>query len=517
MKRGMRCASHKDGRLPPLAPAVSSQFSVRASRLETEKWELRNGGTGAQSITASHPRLPYPETVNGRTWKTWLLPGGLLLALAAALVNSSLFVQLAPSLSFFYIAVFAAGLLLAWRFNSSRLLFSLLLLLLAHRAIDFFSNGQIHTGPGHAAVALAALLIPLNFIAFAEMRERGLTIAGIAPRFGLLFLESVVFAVLCRPENSLVNLLHPGTPPIPLWILLSFAAAIALFVYRYVQTRKPIEPGFVWSVVAVFLWLQFAPVGKMSDAYVATAALILAASLIETSYVLAYHDELTGIRGRRAFNESLLSLDQQYAIAIVDIDHFKKFNDTYGHDVGDQVLCMVAKRLSEVAGSGQAFRCGGEEFAIVFRNASAKEAFEHLDALRQIIEKSTFQVRGADRRAEKNVEKSAEKSSNRRSATSQSDRRKSAKRKTAASSSKQRHLFPQPASQSPDHLSDHLSVTVSIGVADPSTRYRQPEQVIQADDQALYPATNEGRNRVELASTAPLRLEEHKRAKASRS
>ena len=128
------------------------------------------------------------------------------------------------------------------------------------------------------------------------------------------------------------------------------SAAIAVFVRRFFQTRKPIEPGFVWSVAAVFMWLQFAPIGKMSDAYVATAGLILAASLIETSYVLAYHDELTGIRGRRAFNESLLSLDQQYAIAIVDIDHFKKFNDTYGHDIGDQVLCMVASRLSEVEG-----------------------------------------------------------------------------------------------------------------------------------------------------------------------
>jgi diguanylate cyclase (GGDEF)-like protein len=262
----------------------------------------------------------------------------------------------------------------------------------------------------------------------------------------------------------------------------------------------------------------------MADAYVATAALILAASLIETSYVLAYHDELTGIRGRRAFNESLLSLDQQYAIAIVDIDHFKKFNDTYGHDVGDQVLCMVAKRLSDVGGDGQAFRCGGEEFAIVFRNTSAKEAFEHLDALRQRIEKSTFQLRGADRRAEKAAERSAEKSTNRRTGTSQSDRRKSAKRKATASSSTQRELFPQPASQSPDRKSDHLpdrvsdrlSVTVSIGVAEPSTRIRQPEQVIQSADQALYRAKNEGRNRVELASTASLRVAKEKRSKASR-
>ena len=116
--------------------------------------------------------------------------------------------------------------------------------------------------------------------------------------------------------------------------------------------------------------------------------------------MLAYHDELTGIRGRRAFNESLLALDQQYAIAIVDIDHFKKFNDTYGHDIGDQVLCMVAARIAKVAGNGQAFRCGGEEFAVIFRGTSAKDAFEHLESLRKTIETSMFQLRRADRRSQ---------------------------------------------------------------------------------------------------------------------
>ena len=443
--------------------------------------------------------MPYSEGVSGKTWKAWLVPGGLLLALVAGLVNSSLFAQVAPSVAFYYVGVFAAGLILAWRFNSSRVFFSLVTLLLAHRAVTFFSDGQVHTGPGRMAVALAALLIPLNFIMFARMRERGLVIAGIAPCFLLLFLESVMFAVLCRPENSPANPRHPGEGAIPPWILLSFVAATAVFVWRFFQTRKPIEPGFAWSVAVVFLWLQFAPLGKAADAYVATAALILGASLIETSYVLAYYDELTGIRGRRAFNEALHSLDQQYAIAIVDIDHFKKFNDTYGHDVGDQVLCMVASRLSHVGGDGQAFRCGGEEFAIVFRNTSAKEAFEHLDTLRQIIEKSTFQVRGSERRAERRTGNTAEKESDRRA--SESDRRKSRKRKAGAS---------------PNQSPDRLSVTVSIGVAEPSTRYRQPEQVIQTADQALYRAKNNGRNRVELASTAPLRVTEGRRAKISR-
>jgi len=447
--------------------------------------------------------------VNGRTWKAWLVPGGFLLALAVSLVNSSLFVQIAPSLSLYYVAVFAAGLLLAWRFNSSRVLFSLLSLLLAHRAVAFFSGpvflASVQSGPGRRAAALAALLVPLNFIVFALMRERGLSITGIAPRFGLLFLESVFFAVLCRPENS-GNPTHDGAS-IPLWTLLSCAAAIALFIQRFFQNRRPIEPGFVWSIVAVFLWLQFAPAGKASDAYVATAALILAASLIETSYVLAYHDELTGIRGRRAFNESLLSLDQQYAIAIVDIDHFKKFNDTYGHDVGDQVLCMVASRLSQVSGGGQAFRCGGEEFAIVFPNTSAKDAFEHLDSLRRVIETSSFQLRTSERRSERRagrtIEKSAERSTEAKSdrRAGESDRRRPTRKKA----------IPENSSQPPDRI----SVTVSIGVAEPSTRLRQPEQVIQAADQALYSAKGNGRNRVEIASTGSLRMSGKKRAKAS--
>jgi diguanylate cyclase (GGDEF)-like protein len=454
--------------------------------------------------------------VNAKTWKAWLAPGGLVLALTAALVDSSLFVQIAPSLGFYYGGVFLAGLLLAWRFNSSRVLFSLITLLLAHRAVEFYSASSgtpaqtslVFTASGHTAVLLAALLIPANFIAFAAMRERGLIVAGIAPRFGLLLLESVVFAVLCRPENNPVNPHRSGDATMPLWVLLSFLAAIAFFIWRFFRTRKPIEPGLVWATLAVLIWLEFAPVGRASVVYVATAALILAASLIETSYVLAYHDELTGIRGRRAFNECLLSLDQQYAIAIADIDHFKKFNDTYGHDVGDHVLCMVAARLSKVGGDGQAFRCGGEEFAIVFRNTSAKEAFDHLEALRQAIEKSSFQVRGSDRRANRRAETVAATRSDGREDTGndlrtrETDRRRSRNRNATF------------AIQNPPR--DRLSVTVSIGVAEPSTRYRQPEQVIQAADQALYRAKHKGRNRVELASTAPLRLARGKRAQGSR-
>ena len=417
------------------------------------------------------------------------MPGGVLLALVAGLVNSPALAMVAPSLSFYYVAAFAGGLVLAWRFNSSRILFSLLTLLLAHRAVDFFAAGQARNGPGHTAVLLAEILIPVNFIVFAATRERGVVIGAVAPRFGLLFLESVIVAVWCRPENSGVVHHQASGGDTSLWMLLGFAVAVGLFIYRFQRTHRPIEPGFAWSAAAAALWLHFAPLGKAADAYVGTAALIIAASLIETSYVLAYHDELTGIRGRRAFNEALLSLDQQYAIAIIDIDHFKKFNDTYGHDVGDQVLRMVAARISGVEGGGQAFRCGGEEFAVIFRNLSAKEAFEHLEGLRGAIEGSSFRVRGVERRTGLRP--------------GESDRRRPGKKKLGIDDGLRK-------------TPDRLSVTVSIGVAEPSTRYRQPEQVIQAADQALYRAKQSGRNRVELAGSAPLRLERRKRAKESR-
>jgi diguanylate cyclase (GGDEF)-like protein len=415
-------------------------------------------------------------------WKPWLFPGAVLLAVSAALVNSPLFPQLAPSLSFYYVAVFAAGLMLSWRFNSSRILFSLLVLLIAHRAVAFFAEGHVATGPGRTAVLLMALMVPLNLVVFSVIKERGLVFAGVFPRFVLLLLEAVMVAVLCRPENSVM--MPASSAKLPTWAMLGFVAALAVFVVRFFQHGKLIEPGFVWTSAAVFFWLEFAPLGKMSDAYVATAGLILTASLVETSYVLAYHDELTGIRGRRAFNESLLSLDQQYAIAIVDIDHFKKFNDTYGHDVGDQVLCLVASRLSNVSGGGQAFRCGGEEFSIIFRDMPAKDALEHLEALRQTIETSVFRLRKTDRRSAPRA--------------GDPDRRRTTRKKASA--------VPvlQPVND--------LSVTVSIGVAEASTRNRTPEQVIEAADQALYQAKRNGRNRVELAGTTPARAAKTRRS-----
>ena len=416
------------------------------------------------------------------------MPGGVALAVAALLLHSEMLALSTTIITSYYYAAFFAGFLLAWRFHSSRVIFALVVLLLSHRALEFFTQGRgLHSAVGRSAFEIVATLLPLSFLALASMRDRGLKVAGIAPRLGLLLAQAIVVTLYARPMPGdgtgllsfpLFGESFTRVTPVPPIACFGFLAALTFSAFRFFQKRKPVETGYFWSLVAVFLSLHFGGTGRLPDGYMATAGLILAASVVETSYIMAYHDELTSLPGRRAFNETIAALDGQYAIAIVDIDHFKQFNDTFGHDTGDEVLRMVASRLSRVTGGGKAFRCGGEEFAIVFVSKSAKEALDDLQLLRQLIENSVFRVRG---RLERRKEQRAE----------SSDRRKSRTMRAT-----------KVAELSPGR---ELSVTVSIGVAEPSTRLREPDLVIQAADKALYRAKANGRNRVEIATSGRVR------------
>jgi hypothetical protein len=78
--------------------------------------------------------------------------------------------------------------------------------------------------------------------------------------------------------------------------------------------------------------------------------LMIAAAVAHEAYQMAFRDELTGLPGRRALNERMQRLGRNYVLAMSDVDHFKKFNDTHGHDVGDQVLRLVASKLSKIGG-----------------------------------------------------------------------------------------------------------------------------------------------------------------------
>jgi diguanylate cyclase (GGDEF)-like protein len=392
-----------------------------------------------------------------------LLPGGLLL-LATALPLSFLSLPHSSYLrvQFGFYIVLCAGVLLAWRFRSTRVLFSLLVLLLVEEA----SFGPSYLSTDHVRVLIAAFLLPISLLVFSFLPERGFTLDAMVPRAALVLIDFVALGV-----GGELHVSHGFSLP---WLATALCAAAALvFLLRAFFQRKNLESGFFWGLVAAWLALRHGGVGVAATAYLGTSALILGASLIETFYFMAYHDELTGLPSRRAFNEAVLALARPYSIAVVDIDHFKSFNDLYGHDTGDEVLRMVAARLAQVGGGGQAFRCGGEEFAVLFRDRPAVEALPYLEELRGDIQESVFCLRGPERRRQA-------RGADRRDAHPRASRPRKAK------------------AESPAAGAEITSVTVSIGVADPlDVKQGAVQQVIAAADKALYRAKAGGRNRVE--------------------
>lgn len=394
------------------------------------------------------------------------MPGGLLLAGAALLVRHPVMPQLAadviPLLPY---AIFAVAALLSWRFNRSRVLYTVVVLGIIYRVVVH----HLPTGPAStekAAVVLDAvsLLLPLNLMAFTFFRERGTTTPMGILRLVLIAIQIVAVLVISRPELAdiagflryqivhwpVLKLIHFSQPALIAFLLSSIVLAV-----RLVWIPRPLETGFFWTLITAFLALNAALAGRMPAVYFATAGLILVIALIEMSHHMAFRDELTGMLARRAFNEAALKLGDDYTIAMVDVDHFKKFNDTYGHDCGDQVLRMVASKLMHVPGGGQAFRYGGEEFAVIFSGKSAKNAVLDLEHLRQTIADAPFIVRGGDRR------------------------KKKARGKANPKVPRKTH------------------VTVSIGVAERDEKHTLVDQVVEAADKALYRAKEMGRDRVE--------------------
>src|SRR2546429_1820428 len=159
-------------------------------------------------------------------------------------------------------------------------------------------------------------------------------------------------------------------------------------LFPYTTLFRSTGRSFAWALIPAFLGLSRVQPGNpgLSTFWFATSALILIVAVVEASYHMAYEDTLTGLPARRALNEALLRLGGQYSVAMIDVDHFKRINDRHGHDVGDQVLRMIAAKLAQVPGGGKAYRYGGEEFAVIFAGRGGEECVPDLDKLRTNVQ-----------------------------------------------------------------------------------------------------------------------------------
>lgn len=412
---------------------------------------------------------------------SFFVPYALVLLAAVAVVRLDLLpLGRAPLREFFALLVYAAGAMLAVRFRSSRVLISLLVIVVAQEALVRSPAGATRD----LIAALVALFVPAHLLFTSTLEEKGLTAEALVPRAWFAGVQLALGAgcayFFAEPALRVLR-----AQPLPAaWLDWTLApqpavllAGVTIFFcgIRYVREREPLDAAALWACVASWLAIDSGSV-PTAAALLNTAALMLPLALIEKSYAMAYVDELTQLPARRAFNEALHTVRVPYVVAIADVDHFKSFNDRYGHETGDHVLRMVAGKLAEVGGGGKAFRNGGEEFAIVFAGKTLQEAAPYAELVRQAIAATEFTVRGISRRA------------------------------TPRAGADRRQLHP--GSPARDGGGTLESVTVSIGLAEARPGC-STQEVVEAADAALYSAKNAGRNRVEVgrmprrAATAP--------------
>ena len=256
--------------------------------------------------------------------------------------------------------------------------------------------------------------------------------------------QNILFVI---PEISLL----------PLIIILYSLLLVGLFAIMVLRYNRPIDVAVYSSLCISTLTFIFFQYPFISSILFSLGGILLTLGVISTSHELAYIDQLTNIPGRRALDTELKHLGKKYTIAMLDVDHFKKFNDTYGHDTGDDVLKLVASLMANTNGKAKVYRYGGEEFTVLFKNKYQDETIVHLEELRERIADYEMILRNLD------------------------DRPKNDKNGVTKRSNTPR--------------SGAVSVTISIGVAD-SVDTRNPKSVLKAADEALYRAKEGGRNRV---------------------
>ena len=322
------------------------------------------------------------------------------------------------------------------------------------------------TSTTSAVYTALVVLVPVNALAAMALPERGVLYHGSYRWLVLLGFEALLILwIAAAGRSELSGLAWQGllehwlfrSPPTPLAGRLVFGAAFAVAVWRAWPKHTPLDLGLAAALAAFFVAAEWAESASVFGAFMTAAGAIVLVAFVQESHRLAFRDELTGLPGRRALDEALRALGPHYVIAMADVDHFKGFNDTHGHDIGDQVLKLVAARLAEVGGEGSAFRYGGEEFAVLFPDKGLKEALPFLQHSRASIERYRMAVRGEERPRHKDA----------------GIRRR--------------------GDSAPMKL---LSVTVSMGAAEPQFERQPPSQVLKAADEALYRAKKGGRNRV---------------------
>lgn len=348
------------------------------------------------------------------------------------------------------LALIVAG--LSIRFSRSSVFFYVLLIVAANVIMRFGWAG------GELAYALLSAFLPLLLVILTLLPDRGILSLKAIPAYAAVALVSVfsIAIVALQPDWAMRAFLTDWLPPHyfdwseqPQTVLaVSFASLYIMFTLCILTPSPHLSAGFGVLVMLV-VQLHFGDSGRSLNAFGGAALLMCLYAIMQETWRMAYIDELTGLPGRRALREKFQKIGSKYTVAMLDVDHFKRFNDSFGHDAGDAVLRMIASKMTRISGGGLPYRYGGEEFTIVFSGKNSQESVRHLETLREEIANKPFIIRRVGRRE---------------------------------------------GEGKPSSVNNSVQITVSIGFAESKGAETTPWDVLKLADQALYRAKGKGRN-----------------------
>lgn len=388
-------------------------------------------------------------------------------ALCLGLIFSALLIvklSLIPSYAYYFIwqstfVFLLIAIVLSIYFNKSKL-FVLLLFPLFFALCLAFPNTLFTKLSVSAFWHIAPVITALGYLLIYALQERGLfssfgalrtgigVIVLILGYIGLKYFSPSLQQALDTP--ILHASLHGIAKASDFIVIVTLISLLFIFLISMLFETQSQKAPF-WMLFSQMIPLLFLQESNSFVLFCLIASWIAISALVHDAYRMAYIDTLTGVPSRRALEERFLRLGSHYTIAMVDIDFFKKFNDKFGHDIGDDVLKLVAKELSHVKNGGKAYRYGGEEFTILFSGKKKEDCIMALEEIREHIFRRGFVIRDKNRpeKAPKEIQK-------------------------ATSVKKER-------------------LSVSIGVA-VSAKGKTPQEIIKIADDALYKAKESGRN-----------------------
>ncbi|EGS65805.1 GGDEF domain-containing protein [Vibrio cholerae] len=403
-------------------------------------------------------------------WFRFGFPLLLLIAIWLGLSNVVLVIKsnLGMAVNLPYI-LFVIALTVAHIFKQSRIAMVAMTMLLAYWLIQIRLQTPLTVNSTMLELIMLSLLLPVACFLPYAYKNAGLFSKSFLSYLAILLLF-IFWAWLTQlhigetDHSSMTEgilFVVPQISRLPL-IIVAYLISLAGIAAISVLTRNQILDVVVYSSIVLGMnALVLFHVPYISTIMFTLSGLLILVYLISAGYEMAFNDPLTQIPGRQALDQDLKHIGRKFTLAMLDVDHFKKFNDTYGHDTGDDVLKLVASRLREINGKARVYRYGGEEFSIIYKGKLAKDVLPFIEALRQDIESYELVIRNTNQRPKSHAEGAK-------------------KRRTKGNS-------------------DIVTITVSIGVCD-SEQYRNPIEALKAADGALYKAKQAGRNCVKVAS-----------------